>query len=317
MRVEDLQRIQQNQINNNTLLYASNSGNPYSCGILDIASQISGVTGVYVINSQLNAVSGVLSAQITSTGSILYNLINSSSAGVSSLNGQSGILNLTGAGNTSVIINGQTITISGDNSATLPNTIVFITGNQIISGNKTFVASLLDTNGISSLTTNSRQLFDSSSNGILDWENKTLNNVGGIRALNWSGYFLKDSTNFGVLDWNNHVLSGIWKINGTGIATSSELATTGTNLYNLINNFSGNQQCFTTGIVSTGLNNYSINYPLGVFSKIPKVLVTVEISGNNMYNLNITGRTPTGFFALFSDIVSEPGVVLNCLATIN
>lgn len=57
--------------------------------------------------------SGDLSSRLGATGSTLFNLISASSAGVGSLNGQSGALSLTGAGSVSVLVNGQTITVSG------------------------------------------------------------------------------------------------------------------------------------------------------------------------------------------------------------
>lgn len=75
IRVEDLPRILQSQITQNTLLYISNNGNPFSAGVIDIASQVSGVTGSYVVNSQLNATSGILSIQTINTGQNLISLI--------------------------------------------------------------------------------------------------------------------------------------------------------------------------------------------------------------------------------------------------
>lgn len=75
VRVEDLPRIPQNQITQNTLLYSSNNGIAYSAGIVDIASQVSGVTGSYVVNSQLSGTSGVLQTQIVSSGSNNFNTI--------------------------------------------------------------------------------------------------------------------------------------------------------------------------------------------------------------------------------------------------
>jgi hypothetical protein len=63
----------------------------------------SGQTGIFATTTQLNA-----------TGSYLLGLISASSAGVSSINGSSGILNLGGAGNVSVTTVGQNITISGN-----------------------------------------------------------------------------------------------------------------------------------------------------------------------------------------------------------
>jgi len=54
-----------------------------------------------------------LSGNLYQTGAALLQLIGASSAGVSSLNGSSGILSLVGAGDVAISTNGQTITISG------------------------------------------------------------------------------------------------------------------------------------------------------------------------------------------------------------
>lgn len=58
-----------------------------------------------------------LSGNLTQTGSILIGLINAASAGVSSINGASGVVTVEGAGNVFVITNGQTITVSGNTGA--------------------------------------------------------------------------------------------------------------------------------------------------------------------------------------------------------
>ena len=68
----------------------------------------------YATLSTLDFTSGILNESIIRSGSYLYNLINTSAAGVSSLNGSSGILLLKGTGSVYVTTNGQTITISGD-----------------------------------------------------------------------------------------------------------------------------------------------------------------------------------------------------------
>lgn len=67
----------------------------------------------YSTLSQLYSTSGTLSTSIGETGSYLYNLINVSAAGVSSLNGSSGVILIKGTGNVFVTTNNQTITISG------------------------------------------------------------------------------------------------------------------------------------------------------------------------------------------------------------
>jgi hypothetical protein len=76
-----------------------------------------------VTNSGANTIfiSGVdiaTATNLTQTGVILLDLINASSAGVSSINSQSGILTFTGSAGVQVITNGQSFTFSGINLAT-------------------------------------------------------------------------------------------------------------------------------------------------------------------------------------------------------
>ncbi len=161
MRVEDLQRIQQNQITSNTLLYASNNGTPYSATFIDIASQVSGVTGTYVINSQLNSVSGALATQIVST------------------------------------------------SGYVTNNSVFVTGNQLIAGNKSISGYLkilnspttINTNGTLYSYENALSTGDnfyvvgkSSRNGSITNFGFFPTNSSGVTDFNWGISF--DSTNY-------------------------------------------------------------------------------------------------------------------------
>jgi hypothetical protein len=71
-------------------------------------------TGNLADKNYVGSVSGVLSDRLILTGSGLLDLIQAASAGVSAINGASGILNLVGAGNVYVTTQGQTITASGD-----------------------------------------------------------------------------------------------------------------------------------------------------------------------------------------------------------
>lgn len=371
---------------------------------------------------------------LQSTGQTLFNLINASNAGVSSLNSKSGIINLTGAGNTTVFINGQTFTISGDNSSTNISNIVYVTGNQFISGNKIFLnnagfsgnlsgtlffvsnsgginfgsnisntdefnyfnsitgglmviqagsplnnnsqTTLILTNQLqrghqaaaTSLNTpneygfsilrddfegqmslfgdgagdNTLYLYGLNTMGITflnDNQNKDLNNfvinINGGKSLNLGTGNLfgrslilgaENNTNGdiggnivlspgrGDIGFRNGmvIISGDCNISGNLLISGSSLVTN-----NAFNIYTGNQQSFTTGIISTGFDNYFINYPLGVFNKKPTIATSLEVSGTNMYNLNITGRSATGFFAIFSDIIKESGVIIHCIATTN
>lgn len=74
-------------------------------------------TGSFADKTYVNNASGVLRTDLIATGSYLYGLIQASSAGVSSLNGRSGTMTLSGTGNVTVINSGQTLYISGNTGA--------------------------------------------------------------------------------------------------------------------------------------------------------------------------------------------------------
>jgi hypothetical protein len=89
-------------------------------------------TGNFADKTYVSNVSGALDSRLQSTGSFLYNLIQASSAGVAALNGLSGTLTLTGAGNVVVSSTGQVITVSGATGSfvTTGQTGNFITTSQ-------------------------------------------------------------------------------------------------------------------------------------------------------------------------------------------
>lgn len=80
--------------------------------------------------SYINSASGILNNKINSSGSYLYGLISAASAGVGSINGSSGALTLNGAGSSSVITNGQTITISGNSPVSSGFNFRYISGGN-------------------------------------------------------------------------------------------------------------------------------------------------------------------------------------------
>jgi hypothetical protein len=79
--------------------------------------------------------------------------------------------------------------------------------------------------------------------------------------------------------------------------------------------FSGNQQTFTTAI-PMGVDSYGIVFP-AAFGVAPKIQVTLEITGEQLYGTCIRSRTTTGYYAVFSDTIGENGVVLHTFASIN
>lgn len=158
------------------------------------------------------------------------------------------------------------------------NNIVYITGNQIVSGAKIF----LDGNGVLALTTSNRQL-QAGGFGVLNWGNNTISDGLGNKSIFWSGRTLVSSGGANTsLDWNNRILSGNWNINGTGIATSIELFQTGSNLQNQIN-----------GILATGIGGVNkavtgLNGLTGSVSLTGQGNITITKNGQI---INISGNS--------------------------
>jgi hypothetical protein len=301
---------------------------------LSIYSSITGLNLTYTTGDQ--SISGIktfnqelffgdfLSAMDGNLGLGQNGVINSKDQ-ISILDGNLSLISMSGNGNINIIPNGGSLYISGP--INFRNTGYFISPFGITdalfkfgevtpgdSGNCFFEIDV--NNGFGGwnrslyVDNDSIQLFQAD----LDLRNNQIIDVNSITFTDSSEIFngiISDSNALPSLNWNGRILSGNWTASNLFVSGNPVLTA------NLFNNYTGNQQCFITGIISTGLDNYFIKYPLGAFSKIPKVVITVEVSGNNIYGINITGRTPTGFSALFSDIIRESGVFLNCLATIN
>ena len=212
---------------------------------------------------------------LNNTGAYLTSLINAASAGVSSLNGSSGILNIVGTGNVSITTVGQTITISGNTGAyanfvTLGQTGVFAS-----------VSNLLATGAGLQTSVNALNIWTGSSTGLYY-----------PLSSNPSNYVTTAQT-------------GAFASNVALIASGA-----------LFTSYTGKIQIFTSGISPTGLDTYTIYYPQ-VFASVPKVLCTVEVTGNYAYGVSIANRTTSGFNALFSDYIGESGVLLDVYSSIN
>lgn len=241
--------------------------------------------------------SGVLDNRLHQTGVNLLALINASSAGVGSIDGLSGNLDITGAGNIVTTINGSTIILSGDVSSLATIVNLSSTGSTLYN----YI------NNFSGVFNNSGAAYQIQIN----------TNVANIAA---TGISLKNTSNLisgNLITTGQTLYNDIVGLSGVVDNNSANLQTTGSNLYNYIRNFSGNQQSFSTGIDPIGFDNYYVGFPLGNFATTPRVFPSVEVPGNIMYSVNITGRSTAGFYALFSDTVQESGVILHIFATIN
>jgi hypothetical protein len=231
-----------------------------------------------------------LSGNLSQTGAILMNLISAASAGVSSINGQSGVISIAGAGNTSVTNNGQTIIVSGDtgvyaNFATLTN--LALTGQQAwtaannnainLSGNLTQTGITL----INELASISNRL---TSSGI-DLMSMILASSTGVQSIN---------------SFTGHVVitgaGGITVTNQVGLITISGL------------DYSADQFFITQ--LPVGFNEYYISFPRA-FPVIPVVLASVQVSGDTMYGVTIEDNSTGGFRAFFTNVIAESGVALH------
>ncbi len=127
--------------------------------------------------------------------------------------------------------------------------------------------------------------------------------------------------------FGNGASAGVASINGlTGALTASGYGditvTTNGNILQIsgnnssLNTWTGNQQSFYTSISPTGNDTYFIEFPFS-FSSAPKVVASVEITGDVLYSIAIRNRTVSGYSVIFSDYIAESGVGVHTIATIN
>lgn len=76
---------------------------------------------------------------------------------------------------------------------------------------------------------------------------------------------------------------------------------------------SANERVLNTTI-PTGIDNYFIQWTPN-FPSIPTMIqATLGVTGDNLYDLNIRGKTISGYTAIFSDLIAESGVYVNTYA---
>jgi hypothetical protein len=145
------------------------------------------------------------------------------------LSGVAGITVITGAqytGNNVIIISG----IANQTGQFLTSAnVVFTTGNQSITGSKTFnlpiiCPSVLDSNTDASVAVDGRKLYNTSSSYTVDWQNRILEDSSS-HAINWGNKHLIDDDDTTSLDWHNRRLYSHWLVSGnlnvTGNITAS------------------------------------------------------------------------------------------------
>lgn len=181
---------------------------------------------------------------------------------------------LTGAGNVTVSHDGSRIYISGDVSE------VLVAGNN----NAVNLSGKLTETGIALL------------NSISQLSNRLVQSGIDLMAI------IAGAQN-GVTAVNG--LTGHVRITGAGGITVSQNA----GLIVISGLDVSTDQFFTTP-VPTGFTEYFVSFPRN-FPEIPVILSAVQVTGNVMYGAAIEDPTISGFRAIFTNTIQEPGVTLN------
>jgi len=236
---------------------------------------------------------------------------------------------MTGAGNVFVIINGQNFVISGDTG----NLIGYVTINSLQT-----TGSTLD-NKINSLSGYSNNTF-STINNLQNTGQQNYNLIIGLSgALNSSGSNLQSQIN-NLYSKDNS--SGFLNFAVTGISITGGLGITGGIIFTGIGGFniiqSGNIINFSGGggggtivnnsfyvnsgsglfvfqtPVETGISQKFINFPT-TLNLNPTVTCSLNNSSvNNIISYQLSGTTTTGYWLLFSNIISHTGYIVNTFA---
>jgi hypothetical protein len=299
----DLSGAVQNVINSNQyqITYGGTGININDVGQITISG-----TDIYLIDSVFNVSgTGVFNALD------LNNIDTLNLSGVN-INITSGDITLTNR----PTVNGIPVLLSGEGStATLPTTLVYTTGNQLISGVKTF--NLVPIVSGNPLITGDLSLYATTINlattgSTLDRKINNLSGyvtgVTGIFAVLPANLALTGST----LDTKINTLSGyVTGVTGTFGILPSNLASTGSTLDNKINSLSGyvnsssvvlpNSIVYTSGAqtisgAKTFLDSGIFSLSGALASGLPNNPLSVVGSGNTYLQLNIQNRS-TGAYA--------------------
>ena len=279
--------------------------------------------------TSVNTGNFVSTSQLNSTGSYLYNLINND---VISINNKHGNLLITGSGNISVINLGQVLVISGSTGVYSGflhknSNPVFTTGNQIISGSKTF----------KDYTYFSKAFYVESGNAGMDFSTFTLvDQTEGNIALNWDNRTLNNKTEITTLDWQKRILSGSWTgqnlfVSGARVITTNDTGNFGNAVntgvltgifYPRYSNPSGYITTGQTGVFGNAINTGVLTGVFYPFKTNPSGYITTGQTGafggltntgiltGVFYPLNsnpsgyITSNTQTGSYIFSSTAIS-------------
>jgi hypothetical protein len=134
-------------------------------------------------------------------------------------------------------VNGTGVLLSGEVvNFSLPNTIVYTTGDQVISGNKSFYGDVLLTGNNNRIgkgyyiETDSDFVYikDLYNTKILNTEELNFRSLNGVESLNWEGRQLVDSVGVESIEWNERYLANklgqtvlTWTGDNIGIGTNT------------------------------------------------------------------------------------------------
>jgi hypothetical protein len=202
-----------------------------------------------------------------------------------------------------------------------------------------------DSSLVNSIDWQNRMTYDASNVASIDWNVRGLYENGSTVAVDWLGHTLSGnwSTN-SVLRTSGTVvnyfrLTGVsgnletrlrtsgaaltTYINSVGTSISGDVTQTGITLGAQINSLSGyaNNRFVQTGSilayltgVGTGSDTMYYSYQTYVFPTVPYVVANMETTNTNaFYQFLISGRSTSGFFAVYSDTILETGLFLNVL----
>lgn len=228
-------------------------------------------------------------SELTGISGYLKGLINAADVNVNSINNLSGNIYITG---------GDGITIDVNSSL----------GEIKVVGNSGYFQAL--SNEISSnLAATGSTLYN------------LFNTFTGSSTANVTALSGQLAATGSLLDNKINSLSGY--VDSQDTLLGQRIVNTGSILDNKIDSLSGyanatyvaktSQQVFTTAL-NVGLDAYQIDFPVA-FGSTPKVLATLEVPGDVMYNLSTNSIGTAGYTGLLSDNILEAGAKIHTFAS--
>jgi hypothetical protein len=144
--------------------------------------------------------------------------------------------------------------------------------------------------------------------------------AGGVSAITTTGQSLSGVVTLTGIGGTVVDISGTtFRVSGVNTGTLVSRGETGqfvtTAMTGTFGIWTGFQQSFATTLY-TGIESTGILFPF-VFPTTPRtVQVSIEVTGDILYMANVRSRNVSGYTALFSDIITESGVILHTLANI-